>query len=165
VNPDGSHEQYDKKHLFTFAGEHEHYSPGNNRLIVEYKGWKICPLICYDLRFPVWSRNGVEKDEATYDLLIYVANWPAVRRDPWMKLLYARSIENQCYTLGVNRVGDDGNGISYSGDSMLIDPKGIAMVSASDHEGVQKAELSYEELSDFRKKFPVLNDADKFELK
>lgn len=165
VKPDGSHDQYDKKHLFTFAGEHDHYSPGSERIIVEYKGWKICPLICYDLRFPVWSRNRLKQGEAEYDLLIYVANWPAVRRDPWMKLLFARSIENQCYTIGLNRIGEDGNGILYSGDSLIIDPKGLTVSSPESQDGVRSADLSFDELHDFRKKFPVLHDADKFELK
>ncbi|MGB0882811.1 MAG: amidohydrolase, partial [Vicingaceae bacterium] len=138
ANPNGEIESYDKRHLFRMAGEHNHFSAGEERLIVNYKGWRICPLICYDLRFPVWSRNSsfchTERSRSVfeesknvgpaYDCLIYVANWPAVRQQPWSKLLEARAIENQCYVVGVNRVGEDGNGIGYSGNSVVVDPKG-----------------------------------------
>lgn len=160
VEPDGKVLVYDKKHLFGFAGEDRHYTPGDQRLIVQFRNWKICPLICYDLRFPEWSRNFIENGQAHYDALLYVANWPQVRRDPWMKLLFARAIENQCYVLGVNRVGTDGNGIAYSGDSLILSPKGeIISQLEPDFEGVLYAELDQSELLGFREKFPVLHDA------
>lgn len=161
VRPDGSFSTYDKRHLFTFAGEHEHYNAGKELLIEEYKGWKICPLICYDLRFPVWSRNGLVNGQAKYDVLIYIANWPEVRKDPWSKLLYARAIENQCYTLGLNRVGEDGTGKSHSGNSIVLDSRGDIISQLEEHkEHVQSVVLSYDDLQEFRRKFPVLNDAD-----
>lgn len=159
VRPDGSYAFYDKRHLFTLAGEHEHYTAGNQRLIVELKGWKVMPLICYDLRFPVWARN-VER----YDLLIYVANWPEMRRQAWRTLLAARAIENQSYTLGVNRVGKDGNGFLYAGDSSAFDYGGEALFQAATVEGLFTVALSYEEQQAFRKKLQFLADQDKFEL-
>jgi predicted amidohydrolase len=163
VLPDGRFNTYDKRHTFTFAGEPKHYQRGAARIIEEWRGWKICPLICYDLRFPVWSRNGLSDGEPLYDVLIYVANWPEVRRDPWMKLLPARAIENQSYVIAVNRVGVDGNGIPYSGDSVAIDPRGNVLIETEKgREGLLYAELNAEELKDFRAKFPVLHDADPF---
>ena len=122
-------QSYDKRHLFRMAGEHENYKEGKSRLIVEYKGWKFCPQICYDLRFPVWSRNRWEDGKAEYDCSIYIANWPAVRSAPWVALLQARSIENQAYVIGVNRVGKDGNGIEYSGHSRVFDPRGKELMT------------------------------------
>ena len=157
VRPDGSYEQYDKRHLFTLAGEHEHYAPGRQRLIVELNGWKVLPLICYDLRFPVWARN-VEN----YDLLIYVANWPEMRRQAWRTLLAGRAIENQAYTLGVNRVGADGNGYPYTGDSSAFDYAGEELLHASQAEGLFTVQLSYEKQQDFRKKLQFLADRDGF---
>jgi len=143
------------------GNEHNHYIAGNKRLIYNINDWRIHALICYDLRFPVWSRN---KNE--YDLLIYVANWPESRREVWKKLLMARAIENQCYVVGVNRIGQDGMGISYSGDSVIIDPRGNPIIVANDYkEEIIYAELSLQELLDFRKKFPVMLDADDFEIK
>lgn len=160
VEPSGKVHQYNKRHLFTMAGEDRCYSLGESRLIVEYKGWRICPLICYDLRFPVWSRNRNE-----YDILTYSANWPESRIDVWKTLLKARAIENQSYVVGVNRVGVDRNNISYSGDSQVIGPKGNILSSAKGHsESIVCAEFNYNELLNFRKKFPVLNDADHFTL-
>src|SRR3972149_5147564 len=120
VFPDGDIQYYDKRHLFRMGEEHIHYTTGSKKLFITYKEWKIFPLICYDLRFPVWSRN-VNNE---YDLLVYIANWPEKRREHWLKLLFARAIENQSYVIGVNRIGKDGRGVGYSGDSIVIDPKG-----------------------------------------
>ena len=122
--PNGQYGIYDKRHRFAFAGENQHYTEGNKRLIASVKGWKINLQVCYDLRFPVWSRQQSQTDEPEYDLLIYVANWPERRSTAWKTLLQARAIENQCYVVGVNRVGKDGNDINHSGDSMIIDPLG-----------------------------------------
>lgn len=160
VFPNGNFETYDKKHLFTFANEHKSYSPGNKKLIVDYLGWKICPLICYDLRFPVWSRN-VEN----YDLLIYVANWPKARTQAWDILLKARAIENISYTVGVNRVGKDGNELEYSGHSAVYDMLG-ARISRSDFESEfsETIALNQSVLRETRKKFAFLNDRDKFQI-
>jgi omega-amidase len=158
VFPEGKVEIYDKRHLFTMSGEHLHYSPGNKKLVVEYLGWRFCPLICYDLRFPVWSRN-----TENYDVLFYVANWPSPRHHVWSNLLVARAIENQSYCIGVNRLGTDGTGLSYLGDSALVDPKGFATF-LGDNEQVKTFEISYDELYQFRKKFPVLEDRDEFTL-
>ncbi|MDD4109175.1 MAG: hypothetical protein PHH93_10705, partial [Prolixibacteraceae bacterium] len=156
--PDGRVEYYDKRHLFTMSGEREQYTPGEKMLLVEYRGWRFCPLICYDLRFPVWSRN-----TDRYDVLLYLANWPAARHDVWKTLLPARAIENQAYCIGVNRVGKDGNGLDYLGDSCLVNPKGISHL-LGDKEEVRTFEISYSELHDFRRKFPVLDDMDSFTL-
>ncbi|MEO1624345.1 MAG: amidohydrolase [Bacteroidota bacterium] len=155
VQPDGRQHTYDKRHLFTLAGEHRHYSGGQERLIVEYKGWKICPLICYDLRFPVWSRNTVD-----YDLLIYVANFPAKRSLAWKTLLQARAIENLAYTIGVNRVGTDENDIYYSGDSSLIDYEGNILFQQADEEAIFTTSLSYQAQQSFRQRFNFLADRD-----
>jgi len=144
------------------GNEHNHFTAGKERLIVELKGWKICPQICYDLRFPVWSRN--KKQE--YDLLLYVANWPEVRTAAWEKLLYARAIENQCYVAAVNRIGVDGEGVNCIGNSMFIDPKGELIWKAADaKEESSTTEICLDELNDFRKKFPVGMDADDFEVR
>jgi predicted amidohydrolase len=163
MRPDGSCETYDKRHLFRMGDEDRHYSAGKNKRIVELKGWKICPLICYDLRFPVWSRN---KKENTYDLLIYVANWPERRSHPWKSLLVARAIENQCYVAGLNRIGNDGNSIYHSGDSAVLNFKGETIAKTEEgKETIQTIALNYSELSEFRKIFPVLLDGDEFEIK
>jgi predicted amidohydrolase len=168
MNPDGSFHHYDKRHLFSFANEQEHYAAGNDRLIVALKGWRICPLICYDLRFPVWSRNLVMNGDAktiAYDLLIYVANWPEARSSAWMNLLEARAHENQTYVAGLNRVGNDGNGIYHSGNSMVIGPKGNTITSLKPgQEGILQSALSFEELETFRSKFTAWKDADGFQL-
>lgn len=158
VTPDGKIQHYDKRHLFAFGDEHINYSPGPERLTVEWKGWKIRPLICYDLRFPVWARN-----HDNYDLLLFVANWPSARHHVWKNLLVARAIENQCWCAAVNRVGTDGMKLNYLGDSAVIDAKGKA-VFIGEGEKVQSFFLSLKELHDFRKKFPVLSDRDDFEL-
>lgn len=176
MRADGSYEWYDKRHLFRMAEEDKHYTAGEKKLIVELNGWKICPSICYDLRFPVWSRNrmgvmskekgeGKDLSSPDYDLLIYVANWPERRAHPWKALLLARAIENQCYVVGVNRVGEDGNAISYSGDSVVINAKGeIISKTKANEESIETIEINYNELVEFRKHFPVFLDADKFEL-
>lgn len=162
MNADGSHSHYDKRHLFSFAGEHFHFSAGDERLMVELKGWKICPLICYDLRFPVWSRNLAD---APYDLLIYVANWPEARSSAWKTLLSARAHENQCYVAGVNRIGVDGMGIPYSGDTAVIGSRGEVLASIAPHQaGIETVTLDGNDLLDYREKFRVLADADRFTL-
>ncbi|MFH2143999.1 MAG: amidohydrolase [Bacteroidota bacterium] len=151
---------YDKRHLFRMGNEHNNYSNGSERLIVDINHWKICPLICYDLRFPVWSRN-----KGDYDILIYIANWPETRREIWITLLMARAIENQCYVVGVNRIGVDGNAISYSGDSIVVNPKGTIISGTKPYkESVETIELSLDELTEFRQKFPVGLDADNFKI-
>jgi len=155
MRPDGSFEVYDKRHLFAYAGEDKTYTAGEQKLIVSLKGWKICPLICYDLRFPVWSRN-VED----YDLLLYVANFPERRRHAWKSLLLARAIENQVYTIGVNRVGKDGQDIAYSGDSCVVDYEGNLVVGLEGGEGAPTVELSAAAQQAFREKFPFLKDRD-----
>ena len=161
VFPDGKYEFYNKRHLFRMANEHNYYTAGTNDLIINYKGFKIKPLVCYDLRFPVWSRN-----KNDYDLLIYIANWPERRNEPWKVLLKARAIENQSFVVGVNRVGTDGNNVIFSGDSAVINPKGEIISSTKAHqENVETIEINLKELQDFREKFPAYIDADKFEIK
>jgi predicted amidohydrolase len=160
VFPNGSYETYDKKHLFTLADEQKTYSAGKKRLIIDYKGWKICPLVCYDLRFPVWSRNTED-----FDLLIYVANWPEKRTEAWDALLKARAIENMCYVAGVNRVGLDGNKHNYLGHSAVYDMLG-KQISRLNYEEVftECLQLNKEELEETRKRFAFLNDRDRFSL-
>ena len=162
VRPDGRLSYYDKRHLFTLAGEQHTYTPGQTRLVEEWLGWRICPLVCYDLRFPVWSRN---QPFEPYDLVLYVANWPAVRRTAWTTLLRARAIENVACALGVNRIGQDALGHDYSGDSALLDAKGNYLVEANSQPGVFTHTLLRTELDDFRSKFAALNDGDVFELR
>lgn len=158
--PDGSQTFYDKRHLFRMAGEHERYQPGEKRVIVDYKGWKILLQVCYDLRFPVFSRNCND-----YDLALYVANWPSPRRQPWRKLLQARAIENLCYVAGVNRVGTDANGHDYSGDSLLVDFRGELLIDREPGTPFcESFSLSAAELSDFKQKFPAWMDADSFTI-
>jgi omega-amidase len=152
--------QYNKRHLFSMGNEHVYFTKGSEpAAILKFKNWKIMPLICYDLRFPVWSRNS-----AGYDLLIYLANWPSGRKAVWDTLLRARAIENQCFVAGVNRAGTDGNNIHYSGGSMLIDPRGIPLAKASTFETMVCQKISLEYLQKFRKKFPVLLDRDEYHL-
>lgn len=157
MQPDGKYFIYDKKHLFTLAKENESYAAGTERLIVEWKGWKICPLICYDLRFPVWSRNNVG-----YDLLIYMASWPTPRINAWQTLLAGRAIENQAYTIGVNRVGEDENQLNYSGASSVIDYTGKTVYCAFDQEAIFTATLDLKKQQHFRTKLNFLADQDKF---
>ncbi|MCK4662262.1 MAG: amidohydrolase [Bacteroidales bacterium] len=160
MKPDGKFSTYDKGHLFRMEKEDMHYKKGKNKIIVKINEWRICPLICYDLRFPVWSRN-----KGDYDILIYIANWPESRKEVWKKLLYARAIENQCYVIAVNRIGKDGTGISYSGDSMIIDPKGNKISNTEPYkDNIETVSISLDELNDFRKAFPVGLDADNFEI-
>jgi omega-amidase len=161
MRPDGSFEIYDKRHLFRLANEDATYTSGNKRLIVELKGWKICPMICYDLRFPAWCRN--QKD---YDVLIFVANWPERRVYAWKQLLIARAIENQSYVIGVNRVGEDGSGVIHSGDSTVLDFMGKPLSNIIPHkEMIETVTLSFKELEEFRTAFPFALDADNFIIK
>jgi omega-amidase len=171
VNPNGEVRCYNKRHLFRLAGEDLHYTAGKEKIILDSEGWKILPLICYDLRFPVWSRNIFKKSGTSeagqwdYDVLVYVANWPEVRNYPWKQLLIARAIENQCYVVGVNRIGKDGNGYEHSGDSVVINPRGEIISSTRAHEeSVEIITLNREYLDEYRKNFPVGLDADAFEI-
>ncbi len=166
VRPDGSFEHYDKYHLFTYAGENRDYIPGERKLIVELKGWKIMPLICYDLRFPVFSRNRFcESEGFDYDVLLYVANWPASRSHAWRILLMARAIENQAYVIGVNRLGVDENEITYSGDSAVISPLGENLSNLlPNQEGVETVIMPRCQLDSFRDSFRPWADWDKFSL-
>ncbi len=165
--PNGEFGYYDKRHLFGFAGEDKHYQAGNKRLITSVKGWKINVQVCYDLRFPVWARQSVKKDKENpyeYDVLLYVANWPERRSHAWKTLLCARAIENQCYVIGVNRVGMDGNEIYHSGNSLVIDPLGEVLYHMTDEEDIFTIMLEKEKLEDVRSRFPFLKDADEFRL-
>ena len=159
VHPNGKIDFYDKRHLFSLAGEHEYYTKGNEKVIIDYKGWKICPQICYDLRFPVFSRN-----QEDYDLLIYVANWPKPRINAWDILLKARAIENMCYVIGVNRIGLDENKNEYVGHSQVIDELGNILFNAKDYLGVFIIELDKNKILETRKKLNFLNDKDDFEI-
>lgn len=155
VKPDGTVAEYDKKHLFTFGGEHNRFTAGNQRVTVEHKGVRILLEVCYDLRFPIWSRN-----HGDYDMILYVASWPTVRIDAWKTLLAARAIENQCYVAGVNRVGTDPSN-EYSGGSMIINPYGKIIASCQDGTSeTASVEIDIAALEAFRQKFPVLNDSD-----
>ena len=167
ATPDGGLTHYDKRHLFSFAREHDRYAAGDGRVIVEWKGWNILLQVCYDLRFPVFSRNRFNVDREglpDYDLALYVANWPAVRAYPWKTLLRARAIENLCYVAGVNRVVSDGYGRQYSGDSAIIDFLGHPLSEATDQEIVSTLLLQAAPLVEWRAKFPALLDADEFVL-
>ena len=159
AGPNGSLAHYDKRHLFRMAGEHKHYSAGSEQVVLELKGWRVRPLICYDLRFPVWSR-----DAGGTDLLLYTANWPGARRQHWNRLLPARAIENLCYVAAVNRVGEDGKGHAYTGDSQVLDFQGEALMAAGEGDGVFRARLSSEVLAAYRERFPAHLDADAFTL-
>jgi len=158
VLPNGMMYHYDKRHLFAYAGEDQHYTAGSKRLIVQVNGWKICLMICYDLRFPVWARQNKEQ----YDALVYVANWPDRRSMAWKTLLQARAVENQAYVIGVNRTGNDGNDIYHSGHSALIDPLGNTLWQEADNEAIYTHTLNKEKLQEVRTQFPFLNDADQF---
>jgi omega-amidase len=159
ARPDGSLAHYDKRHLFRMAGEHKHYQAGDEQVLLEVKGWRVRPLICYDLRFPVWSR-----DPHGTDLLVYTANWPAMRRQHWNRLLPARAIENLCYVAAVNRVGEDGKGFAYTGDSQVLDFQGDCLLAAEAGDGVFQLTLSAAELAAYRQRFPADLDADSFSL-
>ena len=164
--PTGEYGYYDKRHLFAYAGEDEKYTSGNKRLIASVKGWKINLLVCYDLRFPVWSRQSAASSEVEqipeYDVLIYVANWPERRAHAWKTLLLARAIENQCYVVGANRTGTDGNDIFYNGGSMIIDPLGKILYEGPANEDIFTYTLQKEQLDEVRAKFPFWKDADHF---
>ena len=167
ATPEGELHTYDKRHLFRMAREHERYAAGRDRITVVLKGWRVCPLVCYDLRFPVFIRNrfGVEaSDRFDYDLLLFVANWPTPRRYAWQTLLRARAIENLCNVVGVNRVGTDGNGIGYSGDSVALDFLGQPLVELDDQVCVATVTFSAQALAAHRERFPAQLDADRFEL-
>ncbi|MEJ2593532.1 MAG: amidohydrolase [bacterium] len=166
VRPDGSIAEYDKRHVFSMASENEVIDKGRKPLIIELNGWKIMPMICYDLRFPVWSKNTMDDaGNYAYDLAIYIANWPAIRSYPWQQLLIARAIENLSYVAGINRVGRDPEGIYYSGDSMIIDPEGQVLSKPDEgKERILSETLSYEKLEAFRSKFNVGKDWDTFSL-
>lgn len=165
--PDGRMHCYDKRHLFRMANEHQRYAAGTERIYIDYKGWRVCPMVCYDLRFPVFSRNRFNHstpDSYDYDLLIYVANWPSPRHFAWQTLLKARAIENLCYVAGVNRVGSDGNGLEYLGGSTVLDFLGQTLTEAGPGPELKSARISRSALSEFRARFPVHLDADRFEI-
>lgn len=157
--PDGTLVHYDKRHLFALAGEHERYAAGSQRVVLGYGGWRICPQVCYDLRFPVWSRN---RDD--YDVLVYVANWPEPRAQAWRLLLRGRAIENQAYVVGVNRVGTDGNGVAYAGGSAAVDYLGSDLADLEARDEAVTVTLSRPALDEFRRKLPFQADADRFVL-
>ncbi|TWR26138.1 amidohydrolase [Mucilaginibacter achroorhodeus] len=161
MRPDGTHENYDKRHLFALGKEHNTYTAGKEKLIVELNGWRICPVICYDLRFPVFLRNTPENE---YDLLIIVANWPEKRALHWRTLIPARAVENQSYVIGVNRVGHDGNEVYHSGDSTCIDPNGNVVYYKRDEEDVYTFSIIGDEVKKARRALPFLKDADRFEI-
>ncbi|HKR05680.1 MAG TPA: amidohydrolase [Bacteroidia bacterium] len=164
MSPDGTYKKYDKRHLFRMATENDIYKPGTEKIIVEIKDWRICPLVCYDLRFPVWSRNDALNKK--YDLLIYVANWPEKRVYAWKQLLIARAIENQSYVIGLNRIGKDGNGFNHTGDSAAINFLGEKISKTkSSKESVETISLSWKKLKEYRESFPALLDGDEFEIK
>ncbi len=160
MSADGSYVHYDKRHLFGMADEDATFTPGNSRIMLQLKGWKICPMVCYDLRFPVWSRN----QEDGYDLLVYIASWPDKRSGHWRALIPARAIENQAFVIGVNRVGHDGNEVYYSGGSMCISPVGDVVYYKPEDEDLYTFTLHPKDLEKAREQFPFLKDADKFSL-
>lgn len=167
AQPDGNVQFYDKRHLFRMSEEHQNYSPGHQKIILDINGFKICPQVCYDLRFPVFSRNMQRIDgelSAAYDLLLYVANWPAARFTHWRALLQARAIENQAYVIGVNRVGTDGNDIAYRGDSCVIDHQGEFVEDMGNEAGILSVTLDKLPLEVYRAKFPAWKDADQYQL-
>ena len=160
VHPSGSLEIYDKRHLFSLAGEDRQYTPGTNRIVIQFKGWRICPFICYDLRFPVWSRN-----TDNYDLLLFMANWPIPRIDAWDTLLKARAIENMSYCIGVNRIGEDENGYQYNGHTSAYNFLGEKVASTAEgKEDVLHCEISKTKLDEFRQKLNFLKDQDSFKI-
>jgi omega-amidase len=166
MEPGGNFKTYDKRHLFRMAQEHKTYSSGESLLIGTWKGWRICPLICYDLRFPVWSRNrwDFNSRKMNYDVMVYVANWPTARIDAWDILLKARAIENLSYVVGVNRIGIDGTGIEYNGHSSIISPKGDAIWTNEGAEINRTMELNANSLHAFRDRFPAYMDGDDFTI-
>jgi omega-amidase len=160
VTPQKEHYSYDKRHLFTLAGENAIYTGGVNRMIFVYNNFRFLPIVCYDLRFPVWIRN---RDD--YDAIICVASWPDIRREAWNSLLKARAIENQCFVIGVNRCGTDNEGLKYAGDSVVIDPQGKILTRVNEYEeGIGTVDISLSDIHNFRKRFPVWKDADDFSI-
>ena len=165
VEPDGKILTYDKHHLFRMGNEHTVYHAGLNHLMASWKGWRICPLICYDLRFPVWSRNRFNQQAGlSYDLLIYVANWPAVRSSAWETMIRARAIENLSYVAAVNRIGKDGKETDHSGNSAVIGPKGNVLLNLASDDAVGIIEINRRDLVSYREQFPAFLDSDQFEL-
>lgn len=167
--PNGEYGYYDKRHLFAFANEDQYYTPGSKRLIASVKGWKINLQVCYDLRFPVWARQQANNENndipsPEYDLLIYAANWPERRSHPWKTLLQARAIENQCFVVGVNRVGNDGNNVYHSGDSMVVSPLGDILYQKTHEEDIFTVTLNKQLLDEVRSRFPFWKDADNFTI-
>lgn len=161
VTPEGATHHYDKRHLFRMLGEHERYGAGRAKLLLTWRGWRVFPMVCYDLRFPVWCRTTAA---APYDLMLCVANWPAPRSMHWSTLLQARAIENQAFVAGVNRVGRDGNGLDYAGQSVVHGPRGETLAHAGDAETLIHATLRHQDLLDWRERFPAWCDADDFRL-
>ncbi len=165
MNPDHTFETYDKRHLFRFGGEHNFFRAGSRKIVVEHRGWHICPLVCYDLRFPVWSKNTLLNENYQYDVLIYVANWPEARKQHWKSLLKARAIENLVYVVGVNRTGSDGRGTRHSGNSLIISPRGEILCELGDNtDEVKTIVLSRADLINYRQKFNVAPDWDDFRI-
>ncbi len=166
MEPGGAFKTYDKRHLFRMSNEQKTYAAGESLLIGTWKGWRICPMICYDLRFPVWSRNKYDHNtrKLSYDVMIYVANWPTTRADAWTTLLKARAIENLSYVVGVNRIGQDENGIEYNGGSSVISPKGDAIFTNEGTETTRTIDLSANSLEAFRDRFPAYLDGDDFSI-
>lgn len=166
MEPGGQYKTYDKRHLFRMANEHKTYAAGESLLIATWKGWKICPMVCYDLRFPVWSRNkwDVNTKKLSYDVMVYVANWPMARIDAWNTLLKARAIENLSYVVGVNRIGQDGNGVEHNGNSAVISPKGESIYTNEGMDTTRTLDLNANSLQSFRDRFPAFMDADDFTL-
>lgn len=162
--PNGQAGHYDKRHLFAYAGEDQHFARGTKRLVARVGGWRILTLTCYDLRFPVWSRQQMNHGKPEYDVLLYVANWPERRSYAWRNLLVARAIENQCYVVGVNRVGHDGHGIYHSGDTMVIDPMGEVLFQIAHQEDVSSHTLSREKIATVRNTLPFWKDGDRFSI-
>ena len=164
MQPDGHYGYYDKRHLFAYADEDKHYTPGKKRLIASVKGWRVNLMVCYDLRFPVWARHHFAATEGLpeYDLLVYVANWPERRNHAWKTLVQARAIENQCFVAAVNRVGEDGNGIYHSGDSMVANPMGEVLYQKAHDEDIHTITLNKQEVDEVRSKLPFWKDGDNF---
>ncbi|MEP1085777.1 amidohydrolase [Algoriphagus sp.] len=165
ISPDGMIQHYDKRHLFRMADEDQSFSAGDRLPIFELNGWKICPQVCYDLRFPVWSRNRMIEAKLAYDLIFYIASWPAARVSAWDMLLPARAIENLAYCIGVNRVGEDGNGIAYNGHSAAYDFKGTQLEFLGESNKISVLTLDAEALDSYREKFPAWMDSDDFIVK
>lgn len=164
IFPDGTYLTYNKNHLFSYGGEHLMFTKGKDKVIINYKGWKILPMVCYDLRFPVWNSNRFIDNQYDYDLAIYVANWPEVRNHAWQILLQARAIENQCWVLAANRVGLDGKGINHSGNSAIVNPYGEIIHSVNNAEAMIEGVVDLDFLNSYREKFGVADDWDKFTL-